>query len=520
MKGLQYAGILCSYLLYALALSAQTPAKSVPLTDLVTVHGTVSSSGGPLEGVSILIRGTTQGTTTASDGSFRISVPGNSTLVVSHTGYETQELKVGHADRSFTINLKEKRNDLDQIVVVGYGTRRKSEVTGAIVSINAKAIQDVPSANLSQALQGQAAGIDITKSGGSSHPGQSPNILIRGSRSVKAGNGPLVVIDGIPFQGSINDINQDDVASVEVLKDASSTAIYGSRGANGVILVSTKRGRSNQRPTVSYNGYAGFTKWLGEFPMMNGPQYLELKKWATYIGNPGVYTGPDDPNLINGSFIALAPEERASIAAGRSTDWQKLVYRTGIMTDHQIGVQGGTENTQYAIGGGYYHELGVYPGQGFDRYSVKLSVDQRISDFLKLGLSSLNTFTNTIGESVNPMGQALRASPLVTPYDSTGKLINGFLPGSANQVWNPLADFLPGASVEKRHRLGTFTTLYLEANLWKGLKYRFNGGAEIRSDVYGNFYARNTTNNLGVQSTAENATTETTSYTLENLLIY
>ena len=521
MKSLRYACILCCYLLYALTISAQAPTKSTPLTTLVTVHGVISASGGgPLEGVNILIRGTTQGTATAGDGSFHLSVQSNSTLVISHTGYLTQELKVGNGDRTFNISLTENRNDLDQIVVVGYGTRRKSEVTGAIVSVSAKAIQDVPSANLSQALQGQAAGIDITKSNGGSHPGQSPNILIRGSRSVKAGNGPLIVIDGIPFQGSIDDLNQDDVASVEVLKDASSTAIYGSRGANGVILVTTKRGHSGQRPTVSYSGYAGFTKWAGEYPMMNGPQYLELKKWATYIGNPGVYTGPGDPNLINGSFIALAPEERQGISIGRSTDWQKLVYRTGIMTDHQVGLQGGTDNTQYAIGAGYYHELGVYPGQGFDRYTVKLSVDQRLGSFLKLGLSSLNTFTDTKGENVNPMGQALRASPLVSPYDSTGKIINGFLPGSANQVWNPLADFLPGASVEKRHRVGTFTTIYLEANLWKGLKYRFNGGAEIRSDIYGNFYGRNTTNNLGVQSTATNSTTETTSYTLENLLIY
>jgi len=513
MKSLRCVCILTIYLLMGQALSAQAPPGA-------TVHGIITAGGSPLPGVSIVVKGTTQGTTTGEDGSFRLSVARNSVLVISHTGYQVQEIKVGNSDRTVNLSLTESRSDLDQIVVVGYGTRRKSEVTGAIVSVSAKAIQDVPSANLTQALQGQAAGIDIQKSGGGSHPGQSPSILIRGSRSVKAGNGPLIVVDGIPFQGNIDDINQDDVASVEVLKDASSTAIYGSRGANGVILVTTKRGRTGQKPTVSYSGYAGFTKWLGEYPMMNGPQYLELKKWATYIGNPGVYTGPDDPNLINGSFIALAPEERQGIAIGRSTDWQKLVYRTGIMTDHQVGLQGGTDNTQYAIGAGYYHELGVYPGQGFDRYTVKLSVDQKLGNFVRLGLSSLNTFTRTKGENVNPMGQALRASPLVSPYDTTGKLINGFLPGSANQVWNPLADFLPGASVENRHRLGTFNSIYIEANLWKGLKYRFNGGAEIRSDIYGNFYGKNTTNNLGVQSTATNATTETTSYTLENLLIY
>lgn len=474
-----------------------------------------------MTGASVQIKGSSRGTTTGNDGSFTVSALHGATLVISHTGYLNRELKIGAAGNpKFNIVLEENRNDLNQVVVVGYGTRRKSEVTGAIVSVSERAIQDVPSANLSQALQGQAAGIDIQKSNGSSHPGQSPSILIRGTRSVKAGNGPLFVIDGIPFQGSIDDINQDDVASIEVLKDASSTAIYGSRGANGVILVTTKRGRSGMKPKVSYSGYAGFSKWLGEYPMMNGPQYLELKKWATYIGNPGTYTGPDDPNLINGSLIALAPEERYGISIGRSTDWQKLVYKSGIMTDHQLSLLGGTENTQYALGAGYYHEIGVYPGQGFDRYSIKASVDQRLGNFIKIGLSSLNTYTYTRGESVNPMGQALRASPLVSPYDTSGKLIMGFLPGSANQVWNPFDDFLPGASVEDRYRLGTFTTLYLEANITKDLKYRFNGGAEIRSDVYGNFYARATTNNLGVQSTGENSTTLTTSYTLENLLIY
>ncbi|GGA95456.1 SusC/RagA family TonB-linked outer membrane protein [Puia dinghuensis] len=514
MKSSKYASLLCIALLYSFLLSAQEIA--------VSVRGTVlSANGEPLAGVSIMVKGTSRGATTGADGSFSISAPANSTLVISFTGYASKEIKVGAgAQQQFHLQLDEKKNDLDQVIVVGYGTRRKSEVTGAIASVSEKAIQDVPSANLSQAMQGQAAGIDIEKSKGNSHPGQSPTILIRGTRSVKAGNGPLFIVDGIPFEGSIDDINQDDVASIEVLKDASSTAIYGSRGANGVILVTTKRGRANSKARVTYSGYAGFTKWLGEYPMMNGPQYLQLKKWATYLGNPGVYTSVDDPNLINGSLIALAPEERQGIAMGRSTDWQKLVYKTGISTDHQLGVLGGTDNTQYAMGAGYYDEKGVYPGQEFTRYTLKLSVDQKLGNYIKVGLSSLNTYSITRGESVNPMGQALRASPLVSPYDSTGKLINNFLPGSANQVWNPLADFLPGNSVENRNRLGTFSTVYVELSPMKDLKYRFNGGAEVRSDVYGNFYGRYSTYNLGVQSTAENATTQTTSYTLENLLIY
>ena len=514
MKCLLYAGILFMTFFYATFLHAQDQA--------ILVQGTITTqSGEPLSGVSIMVKGSGKGTSTNPDGKFKISAPRNSTLILSYTGYLNKEVKIGASDRSnFNILLEENRNDLNQVVVVGYGTRKKSDITGSIASISEKSIQDVPSANLSQALQGQGAGIDVQKSNGGSHPGQSPSILIRGTRSVKAGNGPLFVIDGIPFQGSIDDINQDDVVSVEVLKDASSTAIYGSRGANGVILVTTRRGKAGAKPRVSYSGYAGFTKWAGEYPMMNGPQYLMLKKWATFIGNPGVYTSVDDPNLVNGSLIALAPEEKQGIATGRSTDWQKLVYQTGISTNHQLGVSGGTENTQYALGAGYYQEKGVYPGQQFQRYSLKMSVDQRIGDFVKVGLSSLNTYTITKGESVNPMGQALRASPLVSPYDTSGKLINGFLPGSANQVWNPLADFLPGASVENRNRLGTFNSAYLEVGPFDGLKYRFNAGAEIRSDIYGFFYGKNTTNNLGVSSSAENATTLSTSYTLENLLIY
>jgi len=497
----------CIFLLSAAVVSAQVTTVKVKI---------VSLTGEPLSGASVVVKGTHTGTVSDADGSFQLNVPLNSILVITHTGFLAKEIKASAAG-GLSIALTENKNDLDQVIVVGYGTRKKSDVTGSITSITEKAIQDVPAANLSQALQGQGAGIDIQKKNGNSKPGQSPTILVRGMRSVKAGNDPLFVVDGIPFQGSIDDINQDDVASIEVLKDASSTAIYGSRGANGVILVTTKRGRTGMKPTVSYSAYAGFSNWLGEYPVMNGPQYLQLKKWATFIGNPGMYTSVDDPAI---QTSALAPEERQGVATGRSTDWQKLVYRSGVSTDHQLGLLGGTDNTQYALGAGYYSETGVYPGQSFKRYSLKISVDQKLGNYFKIGLSSLNTFTTTKGEGVNPMGQALRASPLVSPYDTSGRLINGFLPGSANQVWNPLADFLPGASVEKRDRLGTFSTLYIEVSPLKGLKYRFNGGAEIRSDIYGNFYGRYTTNNLGVSSTGENSTTETSSYTLENLLIY
>ncbi len=305
------------------------------------------------------------------------------------------------------------------------------------------------------------------------------------------------MVDGIPFSGSINDLNQDDVASVEILKDASSTAIYGSRGANGVILISTKRGKS-AGPVFTYSGYVGSTKVIREFPVMNSEEFTTLRKWARINGNPGLYSGLDDPTfLLTESF---APEELEGLRMGRSTNWQDLIYKTGIMTNHQIGITGGTDITQYAISGGYFNQTGIYEGQSFKRYTVKLSLDQKLGKAFKIGLSSLNTYSLREGEGANPMAQSLRASPLASPYDSSGKILNDFIPGSANQVWNPLANFLPDASLEERKRFGTFTTLYVDVNLAKGLKYRFNGGIEIRSDVYGNFYASKTTNKLGAAS--------------------
>ena len=488
---------------------AQTP---------VEVRGFVqSTTGEPLSGATIQVKGENSGTTTSPNGAFRIRVRLGSVLVVSAVGYAYTELKVDRAAGSAMIRLTPGKNELDQVVVVGYGTRRKADLTGSLTIISEQSLRDVPVSNLSAALQGQGAGVDVAKSGGNSHPGAAPSILVRGVRSIDASNSPLIVVDGVPFNGSIDDINTNDVVGVTVLKDASSTAIYGSRGANGVILVTTNRGRTG-KAVVTYSGYGGFTKPSGEYGIMNGPEFENLKKWALINGNPGMYTGLDDPSfLTNGAF---APQEVQGIALHRSTDWQKLIYRTGFMTDHQLGVSGGSDFTQYALSGGYHKETGVYPGQSFERYSLKFSIDQQLGRFVRVGVNSLNSYTLTNGENANPMEQALRASPLASPYDSSGQLINGFVPGSANQVWNPLANFIAGAAVENRKRLNTFNTLYLDVSLARGLKYRFNAGTELHSDIYGNFYASNTTNNLGGLSTSNNATSFNTSYTLENLLTY
>ena len=489
----------------------------------VVVKGIIThQNGDPIIGVSIIVKANGKGTTTLADGTFQIEAPANSTLVITHTGFVGQELKLTTANQSdLAIRLIETKNSLDEVVVVGYGTRKKSDVTGAIASVTEQAIKDIPAANLTQALQGQAAGLDIQKNGGNAKPGATPTILIRGSRSISATNEPLFVVDGVPFNGSINDLNQDDVASVEILKDASATAIYGSRGANGVILITTKRGRSG-KPIVTFNTYVGFVQIQDQFPVMNTAEFSEFKKWALYngryTGNNRTYSGPNDSALILQNF---SPEELESMKTGRSTDWQKLIYKNGIITNNQIGFSGGTDITQYAFSAGYFKETGIYYGQGFERFSLKATIDQQFGRSVKVGITALNTYTVTEGEGANPLGQALRASPLVSPYNADGTILIDFVPGSASQVWNPLANFkVPGAVVQKRKRFGTFTTLFADVNILKGLKYRFNAGVELRNDIYGEFYASKTTNNLGGLSTAQNRTNFRTNFTLENILTY
>ncbi|MGX5817714.1 SusC/RagA family TonB-linked outer membrane protein [Chitinophaga lutea] len=488
----------------------------------LTVKGTViSQQGEALPGAAVAIAGTTTGVSTGANGSFTIQVAPNTTLRISYVGYDAQDVRIGSsAPDNLRIVLAASNSDLNEVIVVGYGKQRKSDVTGSIVSIGEQTLKQTPVANIGSALQGQAAGVDIQRAGGNNRPGASPRILVRGNRSINASNDPLFVVDGIPYNGDINDLNQDDVVSIEILKDASATAIYGSRGANGVILVSTRRGKTG-KARVSYSGYAGFVKPRGKYPVMNGPEFFKFKQWAKYwgaLGTPTAYTGIDDPRL-NQAGEEFTPTEIDAYKAGHTTDWQDLIYHTGVSTDHQVGITGGSETTQYALSAAYFNETGIYYGQQFERFTLKATIDHAFSSKLKLGLSTLNNYSVTDGESNNPMSQALRANPLASPYDSSGNLV-GWVIGNANQVWNPLANEVPNAVTERRKRFGTFTNLFLDYEFIPGLKYRFNAGAELRSDLYGSYSASNTTYNLGALSRSANQNRFSTNYTLENILTY
>ena len=257
-------------------------------------------------------------------------------------------------------------------------------------------MQDVPSSNITQALQGRIAGVDMAQT--SSKPGSEMQIRIRGTRSLNASNDPLVVLDGIPFAGSIGDINPNDIKSIDILKDASATAIYGSRGANGVILITTNKGQKGQKARINYNGYYGVKKVFAKYPMMDGPEFVALRTAA------GMYTnGVDESDDVN-------------------TDWQDLFYRTGMVTSHDLGISGGTEKGTYNFGVGYYKDEAVVPGQDYNRFSIRGTLDQEIGKYFRFGFTSNNNYSVNNGNNLGMYG-VLSMSPIADPYndDGTGK---------------------------------------------------------------------------------------------------
>ncbi|MCD8261100.1 MAG: TonB-dependent receptor plug domain-containing protein [Bacteroides sp.] len=328
------------------------------------VTGNVSDESGPMVGVTVLQQGSSSnGTVTDLDGNLTLEVPANSVLQVSYLGYVTQHIQVGNRT-SFFIILQEDTELLDEVVVVGYGTQKKSDIAGAMVNVNDAVLREAPVPNLAAALQGLAAGVDVQMAGGNTHPGAVAQIRIRGKRSITATNDALIVVDGIPFSGSLNEINNDDIASVSVLKDASTTAIYGSRGANGVILITTKRGNKG-KVNVTYSGYYVVVTAIKQYDLMNAEQFLQLRKWSQYNAAPDDFTGLDDPKLMTVGYVFRDAQEETNYYNGVDTNWQDLMFRNGMTTNHQVGISGGSERTTYNGSIGYYKGEKHLPGTLF-----------------------------------------------------------------------------------------------------------------------------------------------------------
>ena len=474
----------------------------------VTIKGKVTGeAGAPLAGVSISLKGTSKGTTTDNNGNFSISAVKGNTLVISAIGYAEKEVKIGN-DVNLSIRLESTEKSLGEVVVVGYGTQRRKEVTGAVTSVNERTLREVPAANLAQGLQGRAAGLEIQRTG--TRPGSVGQIRIRGSRSINGSNDPLFVVDGIPFEGSLNDINPDDVASIDILKDAASTAIYGSRAANGVILITTKKGKSGET-RVSYSSYYGIGTIANKYPVFNSQEYQAMRNISPW-----------------GS--GYLPDEVKGISLGRQTDWQDLMYSNSFRTDHNLTVTGGSNGSTFSLGGGYFKENAVIPGQDFTRYSLRTAIDSKIGRRIKVGLTSLNSLGITNGSQfVNPWFPILALSPLTGPYDSLGNVVNlpnGNIDDNNGYSYSPL--LLKNNNnnwVDRVRRIRTINSLYAEVQIVNGLRYRVNLGASYAQQQNAQFQSANTTarpsyfrGNRG--SIASVGNSEEWGYTLENLLLY
>ena len=458
----------------------------------------VDPSGQPVVGASVIVKGENSGVSTNSNGEFEITAPPNSTLLISSVGFTDQEVKA-NGNNVINVTLSRSIRGLNEVVVVGYGSQRKEAITGSVSSISGEKLNEVPSSNISNALQGRLPGVQIAQT--STQPGATMQILIRGQRSISASNAPLIVLDGIPFSGSFSDIDPENVKSISVLKDASATAIYGSRGANGVILITTNKGVMGQKPQISYNSYYGIHKLWAPFPMMNGPELDSLRRRAGKFTN-----GSGEADNVN-------------------TDWQKLFYRpSSPLTNQNLNVTGGSAKGSYHFGLGYYDDQSLIPTQQFKRYSINSSIDQGIGKYIRVGFTT-NTDYNTSEGSQVGLYNILSMSPLASPYNADGSLKQSIQMPLDNS-WNEtryIVDSLKDKWLNPVKTLGTFNNLYGELNIpgVKGLKYRINVGL--------NYSTTDNDSYTGTGITSTNATTPsvatvihqvTLNKTIENLLTY
>lgn len=472
----------------------------------ISVSGTVTDeTGAPIPGVSVLVQNTTNGTSTDFDGNYVLEAASNATLEFRYLGFVTQTIAV-NGRSSVNIQLAEDTQQLDEVVVIGYGTQSKESVTGSVVSIKGDNLNEVQSANFQQALQGRAAGVNISST--STRPGAAPQIRIRGTRSLSADNNPLIVLNGIPFSGGLNDINPNDIESLDILKDASATAIYGSRGANGVILITTKSGTKGQKAKITYNTYYASKEVFSKFPMMNAAQLIQLR--ADVAANNG-----------GTPLFGLSGDEYL----GNDTDWQDLLYGSGLQTSHDISVQGGTENGSYNVGLGYFKETSVVPGDSFDRYSLRVQLDQNVGKLFRFGINSVTNFNNT--SSVVGIYGTLAASPLLDPYNPDGSFLESVrLQTQADDQWIPTRNEIGRIGkgrVNEQLDFGTYNNIYGELQIpWvDGLKYRLNLGLNYRTSRDGNFTGQGVFNfNPLNPSNASYDSSVQKDYVIENQLIY
>ena len=493
---------------------------SAAIAQNIVVKGRIlKQDGQPVAGASVTVKGTGNGTATNDVGEFQISAPSNATLIISAVDFATQEVKVNNQP-SVNVTLIAVDKSLGEVVVIGYSTQRKRDVTGSTVSVKGETLNEIKAPNVVNQLQGRAAGVDIVNNGNTI--GTGGQIRIRGNRSITGNNDPLIVVDGMAYGGSVNDINPDNVSTLDILKDASSTAIYGSRGANGVIIITTKRGNS-QKAVTTYNGYVGMVDPINTYRLFNGAEYAQFKADAA-IGNSIVPPTPTNPAGTN--TYSLKAIEQTNLAAGVSTDWQDLLLTTGMRTSHDINVRGGNDRTQYSFGAGFYRETGVTRDQEVNRFSFNVNIDHKVSERIKVGFTSFNTMLRSNRLGTNAYGQGTRLGPLFKPYNDDGTI--NFKPASSQTVDDQ--QISPLTSIGNDDLIKAFTrryqfqhNFYGEVKIIKDLKFKTTFGYGWSQTFNSNYTGPNTTfnNNTNVANSGlsqQNA--EGWQYTINNSFEY
>jgi TonB-dependent starch-binding outer membrane protein SusC len=481
-----------------------TPSKSVNEGRKIT--GKVSDvNGDPLIGVNVVVQGTNNGVITDLNGEYSLSVSKeNVTLSFSYIGYITQNIKVGKLQK-IDVLLKEDSQTLEEVVVVGYGVQKKRDMTGAISSIKSKDIIAIPTTNVLETLQGKVAGMDLINTSGAA--GSQPSFTVRGERSLTASNAPLILVDGIDYGTSI-DINPSDIESIEVLKDASSTAIYGTRGANGIIIITTKKGKEG-KAKISLNTFVS-SSMISAYPdIMNAQQYANLKREAYRNHSTNEYV--DDTAVF-------APEELEYLKAGYDTDYGDLLMHNGFNQSYEMSVSGGSKSTQYNISLGYRGENGLFKDDDYKRYNGRVALDQQLADNVKMGVNLIYSFKDK-NNRYSPMNTANKTVPISKPYDDEGNLVTYPSPGYNTQM-NPLIDDQKGMRKDNTTTDRFFGSIYVNWNIMKNLLFRTTLGVDAQGIRNGFYCAKGSLQGGDVDSQSSKEHTITRNITWENVLTY
>lgn len=467
-------GFSTALLLAAIPVMASSPAQhyeaetSMAVEQSNTISGVVlDENGDALIGASVIVKGTQNGSATDVDGKFSLKVKPGATLVISYMGYETKEVKVGRAP--LKVNMKPENNSLDELVVIGYGTVKKRDLTGSVASVKSDDITRTPTSNPLEAIQGQVAGLDITRSSGEAGGGVS--MVLRGNRSINGNNEPLFIIDGM--EGSYSELNPNDIASIEVLKDASSTAVYGAAGANGVVIITTKQPKKNKF-SIDFDAYYGWNV-ITSFPEVNrGQKYIDFRRQA--LINGGEITADDTTTPLFPAYM------QKYIDNNQWVDWQDLASQTGTTQSYNLSTSYSNDRVTSYFSLGYYDQQGLLKGDELQRYSARAKIDFKANSILKYGLNLYAMYSNNDKRYSRIWNRVLCMPPLGDVYDENGNLVDYPL-GDGNM--NPIADNQSSSYVNNIKNISIAPQVYFELTPIKGLSFKSVLGGYFRNSRQG-----------------------------------